>query len=88
MYRYGKWTYDPRGLTLRLDGLTFEVDLEDMTDSAQMLDWIFQVFAATGDEKDICDFLWALEEILDPQSNYCSNGFGKAADPRKLAIGR
>ena len=39
----GKWIFNPKNLTLFNSEARYEVDLEKMTDSAKVLDWIFQI---------------------------------------------
>ena len=61
----------------------YEVDLEECADSAQVLDWIFQIRGkAWADARTISDFLNALHDILHPQQNLCSGGANKQIKPR------
>jgi hypothetical protein len=76
--RWGKWEFDAKRLCLVFDGAGgYEVDLEEMTTSAQMLDWIFQVSnKAWAERKDVGDLIQALEDLLHPQGTLCSGGIG------------
>ncbi len=75
--RWGQWGFDSKRLCLVFKDGLYEVNLEDMNTSAQMLDWIFQVSNKTwADRKDIGDLVQALEDLLHPQGNLCSGGIG------------
>lgn len=41
--RHGGWVYDPNMLVLRHQRTNYEVDLEQATTAAQLLDWILQM---------------------------------------------
>ena len=41
--RLGAWVYDPNTLVLRHQRTDYEVDLEQATTAAQLLDWILQM---------------------------------------------
>lgn len=72
--RFGKWTVNESKLTLDHDD-GYQIDLEEMTCSAEMLDWIFQINAkpwATVD--DLGQLIKALNTIFRPQRTLC--GFG------------
>jgi hypothetical protein len=57
------------------DAPWYEVDLEEMTTSAQMLDWIFQIRRKTWcTSEDAGDLLQLLDRLLHPQSSLCSGG--------------
>jgi hypothetical protein len=76
--RWGNWRLDAKNLTLEHltgDHLDYDVDLEKMNTSAEMLDWIFQVRGkAWASDQDMGDLLTALDELLKPQVNLCSGG--------------
>jgi len=85
--RWGAWEYRPRTLELVfMDPYdVYAVDLERMTDSAEMLDWIFQIRKKTwATPQVVSDFLEALRDLLNPQRNYCPGGTGHAVDVRTL----
>jgi hypothetical protein len=72
--KFGRWTINQSRLTLAHDE-GYEIDLEEMTCSAEMLDWIFQINAkAWATIDDLGQLVKALNEIFHPQRNLC--GFG------------
>ncbi|MTJ54047.1 hypothetical protein FJR38_16025 [Anabaena sp. UHCC 0253] len=75
---WGNWTFNSANLTLTnktLVGYDYDIDLEKIHSSADILDWIYQVFGKDGcDQKTIHDLVSAFDEILDPQANFCSFG--------------
>jgi hypothetical protein len=78
--QWGHWTLITSTWVLRFNnaGWEYEIDLETITSSSQMLDWIFQVLGKSyicGD--DITNLLHALRELFDPQANLCSFGSDK-----------
>lgn len=56
-------------------GCGYEIDIERIDRSSEMVDWIFQLngkgWAST---KDVADLIAALEDIFHPQANLCSGG--------------
>ena len=63
-----------------------EIDLEEIHSSAAILDWIFQVLGKKwGDQETLHDLLLAFDEILKPQSNYCSFENDTKCDGGQLA---
>ena len=90
--RWGNWEYDAKNFVLEYvenDGSHgYQVGLDDMTTSAQMLDWIFQVCVKTWvTQKDKGDLIDALQDLLHPQGTLCSGGQGKTLDATKLLMG-
>jgi hypothetical protein len=74
---WGPWRLDATALTLTYEGEegSYELDLEDLTTSAMMLDWIFQVQKkAWCSAEDIKYLLEALDVLIDPQATLCSWG--------------
>ncbi len=60
-------------------GQIYAVDLEEFTDSAMVLNSIFQVRAKTwANDKIIFDLLCAIQDVFDPQSTLC--GFGQSGE--------
>lgn len=60
----------------------YEIDLETITDSAQMLDWIFQIASKTWSTAEILGSLvQALQDIFHPQSYLCSWGKDHRINP-------
>lgn len=83
--RWGKWSYLPSAMVLQHeDG--YEVDLEEMNDSASVLDWVAQVSRKElrYTEEDVGHLVRALDELLDLQATCCSMGQDKKFDPRKV----
>ena len=70
------WEYDADVRVLRYD--YYEVDLERMRTSAEVLDWIVQVShkGAWGTPKVVGDLVRLVDAILGLQQNYC----GRAMD--------
>jgi hypothetical protein len=74
---WGAWSLNHTDLTLEFerDGHSYWCDLEDMTDSAQALDWIAQVAGKTwATAEDVGNLVLAINELLRPQSRLCSDG--------------
>jgi hypothetical protein len=77
-----RWVYHPKDRCLRFyDGDAtelYEVDLEECSDSAEVLDWIVQVHEKTWATPPVFHALVeALDDLLDLQANYCSFGTSK-----------
>ncbi|MBD2110152.1 hypothetical protein [Nodosilinea sp. FACHB-13] len=84
--RWGDWNFNASNLTLNHTVEGYEIDLEEINSSAEMLDWIFQVRNKQwGTPQVLFDLITAFEEILKPQSNYCSFGVDKRANGSELA---
>jgi len=50
----------------------YQVSLDEIHNSASMLDWIFQVSSKSWTKyKDISDLISALDNIFDPQGTFC-----------------
>ena len=78
------WQLDKKNmvLTLRIPPF-YEVDLEWMKTSAEILDWVAQVNAKSWATVEIIGQLFkAIDHILQFQANYCSGGKERA--PLKL----
>lgn len=72
--KWGNWTYHPENLTLE-HACGREIDLETCSTSAQMLDWIFQIFHSRYmSREDVYFLLLAFDHLLQPQSCLCSYG--------------
>lgn len=89
------WEYDEKLLVLRHAKTGYEVDLEEMTDCPQMLDWIFQVAAKSwADSEVVGELVLRLMELFDPQRTLCSGGYERGPVvpsellPRVAAFGR
>jgi len=87
--KWGNWIFRSSILTLQLKAKNYntlyEVDLERINSTADMLDWIFQVNCKWCKEGNIEDLIDALHEIFNPQANCCSRGKEKEFSGSKLA---
>lgn len=81
--RWGKWKLKLSNYTLRHDG-GYEVDLEDMNNSAGVLDWVLQVHSKTMPPEDVHDLMTAIVDLVNPQANLCSHGHDKQASAKQL----
>jgi hypothetical protein len=80
---WGPWRLDAKSLELfyRRNRWTYEIDLEKLTTSAAMLDWIFQVqLKVWCSASDIKHLLEAFHALFRPQATLCSGGFSKTLD--------
>ncbi|MEV7013316.1 hypothetical protein [Streptosporangium sp. NPDC051022] len=76
------WRLDPDRLALELfdtnQRSTYEVDLKQCLDSAQILDWLVQLSSKVWGEHDMAKvttgLLRAFDDILHLQANVCSEG--------------
>jgi hypothetical protein len=80
----GAWVYYADGaLIFHKANKGYEIDVESMTTSAEVLDWIFQIrFKPWIERGDMDDFLRLVFEILNPQATLCS--WGHEAGPIKV----
>ncbi|MBZ5667200.1 MAG: hypothetical protein LAO30_21675 [Acidobacteriia bacterium] len=85
--KWGDWTLDTHDLVLVLDTKIdrmrhhYEIGLADITDSAHMLDWIFQLRMKAWVTNDVMgDLLSAFQDIFRPQTFLCGAGHGKKLD--------
>src|SRR5881392_1653959 len=78
-HAWGPWVFHADNLMLRHRGEHYELDLEEYSSCAGMLDAIFQV-ASKGwcSHEDAGHLLAALRDLLNPQRNLCSCGVEKA----------
>ena len=76
--RWGDWEFKPN-LTLVWRG-HYEIDLEAINSTAQILDWIFHSWHRDGEH-----LIEAFEAILNPTANCCSGGREKKFSGRQLA---
>jgi hypothetical protein len=85
--KWGDWTLDTKALSLDLysDRHSYSIDLTDITDSARMLDWIFQIQLKTWSTNEIIgDLISAFQDIYRPQGSLCGQGISKTIDPKAL----
>jgi hypothetical protein len=84
---WGDWTLETGDSVLVLDtkieGMRhhYEIELWKITDSAHMLDWIFQLRMKTWVTNDVMgDLLSAFQDIFRPQTFLCGAGHDKKLD--------
>lgn len=86
---WGKWTLHRETFCLVYKGNAgewYEIELSTFTDSAAILDWIYQVTSKTWmPARGITDLLKAINDIFYPQENYCSWGQDRKRDPMEVA---
>jgi hypothetical protein len=73
----GHWKYDAKDLTLTTEagGYPYEIDLESITTSVEMLDWIMQIAKKKwGTSSVVGELVLILNEIHRPQETLCSMG--------------
>ena len=86
-FKVGGWVYDPETLVVcyRLD--EYEVDLEECSTSAQILDWIFQFASKSwATNEAVGDLVMILHRLLHPQANLCSGGEERGPLPKGDAL--
>jgi len=81
---WGGWTLDTHDSVLvldtKIDGMRhhYEIELWKITDSAHMLDWIFQLRPKKWVTNDVMgDLLSAFQDIFRPQTSLCGAGHDK-----------
>ena len=92
--KWGHWRYNPDNLTLEFEKIvdghhhSYYVDFERCNDSAQILDWIFQIkHKPWCSDEDIADLLRAFDDLMyTVQSTVCSGGINKQFDCKKYLI--
>ncbi len=83
---WGNWVFDSKRLTLTHKVVKYEIDLEKIRSSADIIDWIFQSIGKRwADPETIFDLLQALEKLLKPQANYYPLKSGKKINGGKIA---
>lgn len=76
------WFIDGDELVLKREDWR-RIDFEQCNNSAQILDWIFH-YQGRITAEELGDMIEALQAILHPMANYCSNGVDKKADGLSL----
>lgn len=78
---WGPWHLDAFIYVLWTDagGYHYEIDLEECTTSARVLDWICQVAGKEWDGREhiLAGLVAAFDDILRPQAHLCSSGQSK-----------
>lgn len=91
---WGHWKYNPDNLTLEIDKVIdghhhrYYIDFERCNNSAQILDWIFQIkHKPWCSDEDIADLLRAFDALLHTvQGRVCSGGIDHQFDCKKYLI--
>jgi hypothetical protein len=88
-FSWGNWKLDAGTLTLVSESPSYEIRLDEITDSAEMLDWIFQIQMKTWATNDVIgNLIRAFDDIFMPQGTLCGQGVGKTIDAEKFLRGR
>jgi len=83
--KWGPWTLNTRNLTLEHKDIGYYVDLQNCNSSAEILDWICQIQGKTwADSATVSGLVAALDDILEPQANFCSMGQHRTGDATAL----
>ena len=88
--KFGPWKWDIERGVLVHEHSHYEVDLERMTSSAELLDWIFQLEGKTWMTREAMGhFIEAIQFIVHPQGTLCSMGCERgpwAYDPKTYKV--
>jgi hypothetical protein len=85
--KWGPWRHNRKDRTLCHEN-GYGIDLDECGTSAQVLDWIFQVFGKQwADPFTVASLLEALEDLVDPQKNLCSGGIDQNFNAREWLEG-
>jgi len=78
---WGPWSLDKNRLVLENKRWKYEIYLERINCSAEMLDWIFQISnKGAYSAEDVGHLVRAFGDIFLPQANLCSSGKDKPFD--------
>lgn len=80
---WGKWRLFKSGYLELTTNKSRCVGLNRCHNSAEILDWIFH-YRGRLEAAELVDMLAALEAILDPRANYCSQGSNQSHNPMEL----
>ena len=89
---FGKWTFDTKnGLLVFYDesipGLHYQIPLFEISDSAKILDLIYQIAEKTwAKSQNLYDLIQAFEYIFG--RGHCSGGIDRPFDPKELLAKR
>jgi hypothetical protein len=76
----GNWRFIPESLVLYNQEAAYEVDLEDMINAVDVLDWIFQISGKPDNDFDLGNFVKLLDMVITyyfkdmPQAVFCHAG--------------
>lgn len=80
---WGPWALNVSAFTLECND--YEVDLEQCTTSAEVLDWIAQVASKDwATDEVVAGLVRAINDLLAPQENLCSGGKHLALSGKQL----
>lgn len=78
---WGSWTLNPNNACLETRNGTYQIPVNQMTNSASILDWIFQFSEKTwASSQDVGDLVEAVTDILG--RGVCGGGIDKTIDPK------
>ncbi len=81
---WGEWEFNEDNLTLYCKKHDYEIDLERLTKSSEILDWVFQIHSKSWCTPELMwNFLIAISDLLCPQKNFCSGGSNKSDSPSR-----
>lgn len=86
-HSWGIWTIRKSSLSLDLTSRqhSYQIRLDEINDSAAMLDWIFQLLMKSWfTDQMLGDLLRAFEDIYHPQATLCGQGIGKTINALAL----
>jgi hypothetical protein len=76
------WTLDLPTFSLELDD--YQVPLDEMVDSAHVLDWIFQIAQKGWATTEVlAGLVRAIDDLHHPQANICSNETDRVSTPEQ-----
>jgi len=78
---FGPWEFDSKYMTLTYVQYGYEIDLDEVNTSAEMLDWIFQIWHKDWGKASMPHLLNAFDWLFDPQANLCSWGSDHKINP-------
>ena len=84
----GEWEYDKTTFTIEDKETGYYVNLDEMHNSASVLDWIIQLAEKHPDwmsDEKLGQFVRLLNRIFHLQSVACGGGVDKEFDPRSIA---
>ena len=78
---WGDWSLDIKNMALVyiFENIEYDIPLDRCNSSAQILDWIYQVYGKSwANPKVVCDLLKAFNDIAPVQQTFCSFGVERA----------
>ena len=75
--QWGPWEFDPKLLVLR-DEFDYEIDLEEIDSSNELVDWIFHMAGKTMPPEKMYYLIIALRDILGREDTWKSTQDGRA----------